>query len=195
MKTILKTKQESSFRNVYSKIFAAAIIFGICIFTVNAQNFIHSISGYVAETNQAFAMETGHSDMYYEISIQPKANNLTLFAGYLETEETMKLEDWMTNKDNFYMALTIETEVDDAMELENWMTNEKLFDGTTFSLITETDEKLELENWMTDENRFNVTTKTVKRNSIITDTYRFQDSEDKILELEPWMVNSRLFVR
>lgn len=197
MKTIFKTKQKSSFRNEYVKIVAVAIIFGICIFTVNAQNFIHSISGYVAETNQTIALLNGNSDLYYESSFQPKANNLNSFAGYLETEteEMMRLEDWMTNENNFYVSVNIATETEDAMELENWMTNEKLFDIATFSLITEADEKLEMENWMTDENRFNVKPSIKKRFYIKTETFIFQDTEDKGLDLEPWMVNNNLFVR
>jgi len=195
MKTIIKTKQENSFRNVYIKIVAVAIIFGIYIFNVNAQNFIHSISGYAAETNQVFAMGTGNSDLYFENSIHSEANPLISFANYLEieTEETMTLEEWMTNENNFYASVSIAPEAEDAMELENWMTNEKLFDVSTFSLITETEEKLEMENWMVDENHFNVKPQPVKRNFIKSKTFIFQDIEDKTLELEAWMLNNKMF--
>lgn len=195
MKTNFKTKQKSSYRNVYVQIITAVIIFGICIFNVNAQNFMHSISEYIAETNQVIAIETRHSDLNYASSFNPKANNLISFAGYLETEteEPLKLEEWMTNEANFYTALTIETEAENAMELENWMMNEKLFDGTAFSVITETEEKLELESWMTDENRFSVEPQNVKKNSVTTETFIFQDEEEKDLEVEAWMLNSNLF--
>ncbi|NQU51564.1 MAG: hypothetical protein HQ522_03390, partial [Bacteroidetes bacterium] len=119
--------------------------------TVNAQDFWKSLLA----DNRFNGIELAVLDNRAETRM--KTMDDYTFAESLEeeSEETLELEDWMLNENNFEILISIEEEIENKLELEDWMTNDDLFNTNSIYLEVETEEALELENWMTDEALFN----------------------------------------
>ena len=161
---------------------SAAVIVSLVLisFTVNAQNFWKSLLENETFSQIAMAMventeanpvsndatNTGDADTYSE-----------LFA--VEPEESLEMENWMTNEANFFESVNIETEIENGLELENWMTNESLFDGTAAYFEVETEESLEVEEWMQNQDFFGV------------QTLEIEAETENALELQAWMTNDK----
>ena len=69
-------------------------------------------------------------------------------------ENTLQLENWMTNKKvwepGIFWAMELSTDAENTLALEHWMTNE----GVWNSEVQETEKKLELEQWMTNNDNW-----------------------------------------
>jgi hypothetical protein len=79
-----------------------------------------------------------------------RANNFMNFE--VETEESLDVEDWMTNENTFNVnSMYLEVETEESLEVEDWMTNENTFN---VSFVEEIEEPLEVENWMINDKNF-----------------------------------------
>ena len=103
------------------------------------------------------------------------------FEQYMIREmESVEMEDWMFNENNFGTFFAVEAETEEPLEMEEWMINESNFNANSVYFEAETEEALELEDWMTNENNFG-TFVTVE-----------QESEEPLM-LEGWMVNENIW--
>ena len=111
-------------------------------------------------------------------TIPPSNVVLLNFEHYQAIEaESLELEGWMMNEENFGTFFTVEVETEEALELESWMTNEKNFDVYASFFEVETEEALELEDWMTDTNNFGT-------------FIEIEPEEEKPLQVESWMMDT-----
>ncbi len=161
------------------------------------------------ETNSAnnFAMAPVERSNYF-FATNFSLNNSTLgstFAAYLEKENDapLNIEEWMLNDASFSSLISIEAEIETPMELESWMMDEKAFNVSSLNIETATDEQLRVEDWMMDVEKFEVNLKQEARNVSAPTTggdYIFINnisfpkvSKEKNLELEDWMINSKMW--
>ncbi|HKI89848.1 MAG TPA: hypothetical protein VKA38_12535 [Draconibacterium sp.] len=177
-------KTKNNVQKAIFKSLAVVISLVLISFTVNAQGFwkallennsFNEIAMFMVETrNEANANATA------------KSTDANTFAAYMETEteETLELEDWMTN-DNYFMPATIsmEEETESPMELKSWMTSDSYFGSFSNMFEVETEQPLELESWMTNENYFS------------SSTVKFENETECPLNLENWMVEDKYWNR
>ncbi len=161
----------------------AVVVSSVLIsFTVSAQGFWESILENNTFNEIALAMVDSNSGTESTLVDAGSSADVTSFASLLEeeVEETLELEDWMTNDANFTGIFTIEEAVESPMEVEDWMKDETYFAVPSISLEVGTEEALEIEDWMLDENVFSSTLKVVEEN-------------ENPLELEEWMMNKTIW--
>jgi hypothetical protein len=111
------------------------------------------------------------------------------------SEETLKIENWMINERvwnaNDYITLEMESavkvEVEEALEVENWMVDDEVFSMETglmmeleAALEIEIEEAMEMEDWMISDKNFN----------IIID---IETETEQALELEDWMTDENIW--
>lgn len=175
-------KTRNNVQKAITKSLAVIISLVLLSITVNAQNFWKR----VLENNSFSQIAMAMVDVS-ETSTAPAgattANDMDAYAEYfvVESEEALDLENWMTNENNFFETVTIETEIESSLELENWMTNETLFDGTAAYFEVETEEALQTEEWMTNTNYFGV------------QTVEIEEETENNLEVEAWMTDSNIW--
>jgi len=110
-------------------------------------------------------------------------NTLELFANETANQETMELENWMTNNEVWNIEFTENFEA--GLVLEDWMINEDLWHKDEAMFIeTISEESLELENWMTNDKVWNT-------NSEISVDLGIDQEET--LEIEAWMTNEDIW--
>lgn len=183
------------------------VVFSLVLisFTVSAQDFWKALLENSSFNEIAIAMTEGTHEPYQASADASNATEANAFAVYLEeeTEETLEMEDWMTNENYFVTNVYLEKETENPLELENWMTNE-IFLNANSLLEEETEETLELEEWMVDENYFDVKvpkeTKAKKTEAAAINNKRFgprkfifDQAEDQELQIEKWMVNNKFW--
>ena len=66
-----------------------------------------------------------------------------------ETEEALKLENWMVD-DKIFVANNFAVDNENPLELEDWMCNENYFGSIVSDTLQEKEEDLMMENWMVD---------------------------------------------
>lgn len=175
-------KTTNNVQKAITKSLAVIISLVLISITVNAQDFWRT----VLENNSFNQIALAMVDNTEVSTVSVDANSYTDMDAYaeftlVETEEALEVESWMTNENNFFSSLNLETEVEAALEVENWMTTESLFDGTSAYLEIETEEALELENWMTETEYFGVR------------TIEIETETENSLELEAWMTDSKVW--
>ncbi|WP_346856772.1 hypothetical protein [uncultured Draconibacterium sp.] len=175
-------KTKNNVQKAISKSLAVIVSFVLISFTVNAQDFWKTVLENTSFNQIAMAMVDGT----YPSPASADASSTTdadAFAGYyaVETEEALELENWMTEADNFFASVNIETAVDNSLELESWMTNESLFNGMASYFTVETEEALEVEDWMQNTQYFGVQTIEVEL------------EEENALEVEAWMTDNKVW--
>lgn len=165
MKTNFKTNENRIQETILKSFIALAII--ILSVSVSAQNFWASREGNYYELMQLVtSSETAKAKTLVTVDFAALAEQ--------EEEESLEVEDWMTNKNNFGMFIDIENAFDNPLELEEWMTNDANFEAS------ETDAALQLESWMINEGHF-------------TGKYQSAVLEEKPLQLEEWMIDDNTF--
>ena len=109
----------------------------------------------------AMAMAAGDSESSKASKDVSNTANTNAYAEYsvIEKEETLKLENWMTNDAVFSADYKVEEETETPLELESWMTNETTFSAPASAFAVETESKLEVENWMMNDDVFKVDAK------------------------------------
>lgn len=194
----MKTKN-----NTQKTAFAAIAATGLIIFslTVNAQFSKNSLFFDSGKNNYTMAMNTTDFNSGRTMTRTNDFSNANAFAAYLveETEEPLKIEDWMIADFGSSMMDLIVAETESPMEIEDWMTNESNFDVYTFSLNVESEEEIEIENWMLNDTKFevdiNVSNETKPGTKVFsTTTFIYQEviNESK-LTIEEWMVNPKVW--
>jgi hypothetical protein len=128
----------------------------------------------VAATTLMLAMVFSNSNF----AADNKMNSLNAFLAE-ETEESLEVETWMTDANNFYATTNLEAETEQALEIENWMVSENTFYASV-TFEAETEEALEVENWMTSESNF-------------YNTISLEPETERALEIESWMKSDSLF--
>lgn len=122
-------KTKNNVQKAILKSLAVVVSLVLISFTVSAQGFWESIMENTSFSEIAMAMvennNTNTAPADAKSSTDANALEATL---EIEAEETLKLEEWMTNEANFIPFITIEEEVENPMELENWMVNDKLWE-------------------------------------------------------------------
>jgi len=129
-----------------------AVVFSVALIslTVNAQDFWKSIYENNGFKDIAMAMVEVNTETTLE------STDADLSSYYAEeNEESLEIENWMINENNFGTFISFEVASESALELEDWMTNDSYFDKTSEMFIEETESELEIEDWMLDENLFN----------------------------------------
>jgi len=175
-------KTKNNVQKAITKSFAVVISLVLISFTVNAQDFWKTVFENNSFSQIAMAMVDGTEAS----PASADANSTTdadASAEYyaVETEESLELENWMTNDNNFFETVSIETAVDNSLEVESWMTNESLFNGTAAYLEVETEDALQLEDWMQNTEYFGVQTVDVELET------------EKGLEIEAWMTDNKVW--
>jgi len=170
MKTNFKSQEKNHVQKTSLNVFAIIISLVILSVTVDAQGIWKSFLE-MSNANKNDLVVVNNTE---NLTTEDEANVFTTnsYAAYSEqeTEETLNLEDWMTNE-SYFEENTLETETEDALKLEEWMTNENYFNSSTFLFDTETDRPLELENWMLNE-----------------DYFQSAKNEEQPMALENWMI-------
>uniref|UniRef100_UPI00321727C3 hypothetical protein n=1 Tax=uncultured Draconibacterium sp. TaxID=1573823 RepID=UPI00321727C3 len=173
-------KTKNNVQKAITKSLAVIISLVLISLTVSAQDFWKTVLENSSLSQLAMAMTSEASPASADANSTTDAN---AFAEYFaaEAEDALDLEDWMTNDNNFFETLTIETVVENSLELESWMTNESLFNGTAAYFEVETEEALELEDWMQNTEYFGVQTVEIELEC------------EKALEVESWMTNNKVW--
>ena len=150
-----------------------AVVFSVALIslTVNAQNFWQSIY----ENNGFKGIAMAMVDVNTATTVE--STNADQFSYYtVENEETLGIENWMMDENNFGTFVTMETENESPLELEGWMTNDSYFNNASEMFIEATENDLEIEDWMLNENLFNASREV-----------------ESALELESWMVSENIW--
>jgi len=143
----MKTKN-----NIQKTALTAVAVAGLVIFsfTANAQFAMTSLFKDKELSNKAMAMGKTSNNLGTTAIYARNFTGANTFATYLmpETEESLQLEDWMTDESSFATALKIETETEYPLQVESWMTNEKTFGFNSIDMKIETEKPMSLEGWM-----------------------------------------------
>ncbi|QIA09346.1 hypothetical protein [Draconibacterium halophilum] len=141
-------KTKNNVQKTTSKILALSLILVVLGFSVNAQNLGKSLPITVSFKGMALAM----------VDNTVESRSLTTEADVhvsnfdVETEEALRLEDWMTDEASFDVyAQYVKTEQEEALEVEDWMIDEATFNHWSFQFAVEAELPLELEDWMTSD--------------------------------------------
>ena len=140
------------------------------------------------------ASETSHNN---------KSNPTSMNLIEQVSDNSMALENWMTDEAHFNMEL--EVVKDRPMEIEAWMTNDKLFDSALAALEPASDSEMEIESWMLEESNFIPKTNLEEKpaNAKKIELWKVNDEKygrrkfiltqvnDKQLRIEYWMLTNR----
>ncbi len=199
MKTNYKSLRGNNVQKAILKSLVIVISTVLISFTVSAQAFWKTLLENNTLNEIALAMVDTKSESQPIINDDNNSTSLDAFAALLEveTEESLELESWMINDDNFKVGFTIEEANEDPLELEDWMINETFFSGTSLYFEIETEEALEVEDWMLDTKNFVVENRKMEANTkekyIIDAVLIFENVEDYELKLEPWMMDDKVW--
>ena len=188
-------KTTNNVQKAILKSLAVVVSFILISFTVNAQGFWESLLENSSFNEIALAMAESNT----ETNQAPAEADMDAFASLLEeeAEESLELEEWMTNETNFTSSFAIEEEIESPLEVEEWMKDESYFSATSMSFEVETEESLEIENWMLDSENFYTENEETKSNSqpkfITGENYYFEHMDDYELKLELWMTDNRIW--
>jgi hypothetical protein len=124
---------------------AVIVSFVLITFTVSAQDFWKKLL-----TNSSFneiALAMAETSKKPNLPAKAESNVSDNFI-WNTSEESLELENWMTNNHYFYIPVYYFNEVlENNLSLEDWMLNEALF-----NVNNEKEEALKLESWMTSDN-------------------------------------------
>lgn len=213
----MKTKnntQETGNNQVKSFILrGSAILCGLALIslTINAQSFWAQFSDYngygkMAETTTSIEVLYASNT-----TTVPAESNSSVAAIALETEmeETLELEDWMTNGSYFTTSndFTV-AETEEALRVESWMITNAYFGNASMSELVaiEIERPLEIEPWMIEGEYFNTLEVTdIEEPALRVESWMLENkyfdnrhettenSEDESSELEAWMTNDQLW--
>ncbi len=146
-----QTDKNNQIQKVLLRSAAVIISFVLISFTVSAQGFWKQLL-----TNNSFGemamLMVQESEADYAADASGTNNELpadTYFYIEQATDESLELENWMTN-DVYFGALNeaLQPASEPALELENWMKSDAHF--TNYS-THDMDKSLEIEGWMVDD--------------------------------------------
>jgi len=128
-------KTKNNVQKAILKSLAMGISLVLISLTVNAQDFWKTLM----ENNSLNSIALATVDNTFEAS--PASVDANAYAKFMkeENEETLDVEVWMIDENNFGRFFTVEEESENPLELEDWMTNETLFDANSIYFETETE--------------------------------------------------------
>ena len=172
-------KTKNNVQKAILKSLAMGISLVLISLTVNAQDFWKTLM----ENNSLNSIALATVDHTFEAS--HASSDANAYAKFMkeENEETLDVEVWMIDENNFGRFFTVEEESENPLELEDWMTNETLFDANSIYFETETEDAWELEDWMT---------KAANFNGSLFQTIDQTENENP-LELEGWMISEKIW--
>jgi len=178
-------KTKNNVQKAVLKSLAVVVSFVLISFTVSAQGFWESILENNTFNEIALAMVESNTEAESSSNDTYNSSEATNFEVLLEeeVEESLELEDWMTNEANFTSVFIIEEAVESPLEVEDWMKDETYFAVPSISLEFEAEEVLEIENWMLNTENFSGTDMS----------YELAQAEDHELEIEQWMTNNKVW--
>jgi hypothetical protein len=146
---VMKTNFKTNGRNRKESATLKSVIIAATLVITGAAASAQGVWKTYLENNQETAYLHAEANVASYKAVNSNAATLASFAAYLveEKEETLEVEEWMTEADNFGTFIDIEEETESPLQLEDWMLNEK-----SFEVKNENEEPLKLETWMTAEN-------------------------------------------
>ncbi len=180
-------KTKNNVQKAILKSIAVIVSLVLVSFTVNAQDFWKSIFENEAISQIAMAM-TAHDSENKNVT-KGEAALATTVSAYeaVETEEALKVEDWMLNEANF-TAFSYTEETEAPMVVESWMTNKSLFNNPVMDYSNATEAPMQVENWMVNDSLFKVGNYYYTENVLDC-----KDLTEPKLVIEKWMVNSKVW--
>ncbi|WP_423128592.1 hypothetical protein [Gaoshiqia sp. Z1-71] len=131
----------------------AAVIVSVVLlsFTVSAQGLWKQLLTYNSFGKMAMLMvheteaDLSNASLVLDAGLPAEAEN---FGFEQTTEESLEVENWMTNEAYFGgHSMFYDVATDDVLNLEGWMTDESYFSNR---FTVEKDDELKLEDWMCD---------------------------------------------
>lgn len=158
-------KTKNNVQKAILKSLAVIISFVLISLTISAQEFWESLLENNTFNGIALAMVETNPETNKALADVSSLTSTNAFASLLEveTEEVLKLEDWMTNETNFTASFTIEEAIESPMELKDWMIDETYFAAGSMNLELETGKAQEVENWMLETEKFEAEKKYIDR--------------------------------
>lgn len=181
MKTNFKSQKGNNVQKTSLNVIAIIISLVILSLTVDAQGIWKSFMEFSNSNENDLVMVNNSANAITDNEADLTGTSSFAIYSETETEESLDLEEWMTDETYFSAATVTLEESEYPLELEAWMTDASLFAANTMYFETETENTLELESWMTDDNIFN------------QPSYQSVEITESVLELEDWMVNERYF--
>ncbi len=133
-------------------------------------------------------------------------NSMNSFNAMLEEEieNTLELENWMTNETNFYASVSVDLESEKALDMEEWMVAERNF-FSEINIENSSEEAMEMEEWMVNEKVFKAKKENREKTSDRSDnvkphasqkkfgtrTFIVKEQKDPELKIESWMLDYR----
>ena len=166
MKTQNNTQTKVNNRVTIVVLYISTVVFSLAVIglTANAQELWSQYStspyGKMASVMVHYPSETTNADATFEAidaEIAYRFNHLnTTLLNEPEMEETLEVENWMTDEANFISNAEFNAlEAEEILKVEDWMIDETLFNSPVSLMAEETDEPLNVEEWMTSELNFN----------------------------------------
>jgi hypothetical protein len=150
MKTKIESQESKKVQHVTLEMALISVSLIIMSVAANAQESMKSYyasneADYTALMNEARPVSVKEANF----------NASATFAAYMEaeSENSLEVEEWMVNENNFGTFISLEAEVDEPLELEEWMTDEANF-YSSFQIVEEADDELKVENWMLNSSLF-----------------------------------------
>jgi hypothetical protein len=181
-------KTKNNVQKAASKTLAVVVSLVLISFTVNAQEFWKSI----LENNSFNTIAMAMVERNTTASAKTTNEATTAAAAYMEeeTEEEMELEEWMTSESFFSNATATTTETESPLELQDWMTDEN-FGYANEPVETAAKEKVSATSVNSSKENDAIiiwnNNKYGNRATIIVNDH------DDALELEPWMVDHKIW--
>ena len=172
-------KTKNNVQKAILKSAAVIVSFVLISFTVNAQDFWKSL--FENETFSQIAMAMADLDSENKNASE---NTYSTYA-VVETEEAIKVENWMMNEANFEAYSYVE-ETEAPMQVEGWMTNDKFFSAPVLNYTVETEAPMHVENWMVNDKVFEV-------ENHLTSAVLIEKLEEPKMQLENWMLNKNVW--
>jgi hypothetical protein len=181
-------KTKNNVQKAASKTLAVVVSLVLISFTVNAQDFWKSI----LENNSFNTIAMAMVERNTTASAKTTNEATIAAAAYMEeeTEEEMELEDWMTSESFFSNATVTTTETESPLELEDWMTDENFgYEGET----VETAAKEKVSASSVNSSKENDAIIIWNNNKYGNRATIIVTDHDDTLELEPWMVDQKIW--
>lgn len=151
MKTKIESQESKKVQHVTLSMALISVSLIIMSLAANAQESMKSYYASNEADYTAFLMNEARPVSVKEANFNAPAT----FAAYMEveSENSLEVEEWMVNENNFGTFISLEAEADEPLELEEWMTDEARF-YSSFQIVEEADDELKVENWMLNSSLF-----------------------------------------
>lgn len=141
MKTTNNVQKTENMKIETTKMKSFAVVIGLVLISISVSAGGFFKTQFIGQENERLLAYTTASEI-----------NLASNAFFLETsaEKKLELESWMTDVNYFSARMTdLAVETEEFLRVEDWMLTNQNFSGTT--IVNESDSDLQVEAWMLDE--------------------------------------------